>query len=99
MNSCALTASVTALANAIACKLDNDEPALLSSVQSGLFTVCIFSWKTPPFQAKKCNCLPQQKGRRPRNSGPPEISAFCGTGGGLTLFLQRLVQDHVLDLH
>ena len=32
MNSCALTTSVTALANAIACKLDNDELALLSSV-------------------------------------------------------------------
>lgn len=32
MNSCALTTSVTALANAIACRLDNDELALLSSV-------------------------------------------------------------------
>ena len=32
MTSCALTTSVTALANAIACQLDNDQLALLSSV-------------------------------------------------------------------
>ena len=32
MNSCELTASVTALANAIACKLNNDELSLLASV-------------------------------------------------------------------
>lgn len=32
MNACELTASVTALANAIACKLDNDELTLLASV-------------------------------------------------------------------
>ncbi len=32
MNACELTASVTALANAIACKLNNDEITLLASV-------------------------------------------------------------------
>ena len=32
MNSCELTASVTALANIIACKLDDDQLALIASV-------------------------------------------------------------------
>ena len=32
MNPCELTASVTAVANALACKLNNDELNLLSSV-------------------------------------------------------------------
>ena len=32
MNPCELTASVTAIANALACKLNNDELALLASV-------------------------------------------------------------------
>ncbi len=32
MNACELTASITALANAIACKLSNDELGLLASV-------------------------------------------------------------------
>ena len=32
MNSCELTASVTAVANAIACKYNNDELTLLASV-------------------------------------------------------------------
>lgn len=32
MNHCELTASVTAIANALACKLNNDELALLASV-------------------------------------------------------------------
>ena len=32
MNACELTASVTALANAISCKLDNDEVLLLASI-------------------------------------------------------------------
>lgn len=32
MSSCELTASVTALANTIACKLNNDELTLLASV-------------------------------------------------------------------
>ena len=32
MNPCELTASVTAVANALACKLDNDELTLLASV-------------------------------------------------------------------
>ena len=32
MNSCELTAAVTAVANALACKLSNDELTLLSSV-------------------------------------------------------------------
>lgn len=32
MNSCELTASVTALANAISCKLNNEELTLLSAV-------------------------------------------------------------------
>lgn len=32
MNSCEITASVTAVANALACKLDNDELTLLASV-------------------------------------------------------------------
>lgn len=32
MNSCELTASVTALANAIACRLNNEELTLLASV-------------------------------------------------------------------
>ena len=32
MNACELTASVTALANALACKLDNNEITLLASV-------------------------------------------------------------------
>ena len=32
MNSCELTASVTAIANAIACKLNNDELTLLASI-------------------------------------------------------------------
>lgn len=32
MNSCKLTASVTAVANTIACKLNNDELLLLASV-------------------------------------------------------------------
>ncbi len=32
MNSCELTAAVTALANTIACKLSNDEITLLASV-------------------------------------------------------------------
>ena len=32
MNSCELTASVTAVANAIACKLSDDELTLLASV-------------------------------------------------------------------
>ena len=32
MNPCELTASITAIANAIACKLNNDELTLLASV-------------------------------------------------------------------
>jgi len=32
MNSCELTASVTALANGIACKLNNEELALVASI-------------------------------------------------------------------
>ena len=32
MNSCELTASVTAIANAIACKLNNEELLLLASI-------------------------------------------------------------------
>lgn len=32
MNACELTASITAAANVIACKLDDDELALLSAV-------------------------------------------------------------------
>ena len=32
MNSCELTASVTAVANSLACKLNNDELTLLASV-------------------------------------------------------------------
>ena len=32
MNSCEITASVTAVANALACKLNNDEMTLLASV-------------------------------------------------------------------
>lgn len=32
MNSCEITASVTAVANALACKLNNDELTLLASV-------------------------------------------------------------------
>ena len=32
MNSCELTASVTAVANSLACKLSNDELTLLASV-------------------------------------------------------------------
>lgn len=32
MNSCELTASITALANSIACKLNNEELTLLSSI-------------------------------------------------------------------
>ena len=32
MNPCELTASITAVANALACKLNNDELTLLSSV-------------------------------------------------------------------
>ena len=32
MNACELTASVTAVANALACRLDNDELTLLASV-------------------------------------------------------------------
>lgn len=32
MNSCELTASITAVANAVACKLNKDELALLSAV-------------------------------------------------------------------
>lgn len=32
MNSCELTASITALANSIACKLNNEELTLLASI-------------------------------------------------------------------
>ena len=32
MNSCELTASITAIANSISCNLDNDELALLAAV-------------------------------------------------------------------
>lgn len=36
MNSCELTASITAIANALACKLNNDELTLLASMLSQL---------------------------------------------------------------
>ena len=48
MNPCELTASITAIANALACKLNNDELALLASalVQLGDTLVTITTQRT-----------------------------------------------------
>lgn len=48
MNSCELTASVTAIANALACKLSDDELTLLASVlvQLGDTLVTIVTQRT-----------------------------------------------------
>lgn len=57
MNSCELTASVTALANAIACKLNNDELTLLASVLVQLGDTLV------TISVQRAICEEQQKNR------------------------------------